>query len=503
MGLFGFYSIFIGKGENMSKEIKVTVLDSTKLRLEEDALKGDIIDLASLSQIDATFINNLIEKNKSQELNRRIEKERESWKREEEANRKELLAEHKNELMNLEQKIKAENQSGLDSLKKKIDDLTLQNKLLIENKTKDEENLRSKVKAEYDSILKKSEDSMESQKELYEIRMKEQKTASEKDMLVAKSNYQSELGKVRAELDKEKLKAEKDLLEQEKKLKSDMDDVSRKYSELQHQYDELNRTKSSLNIKLIGENLESWCNEEFKNAQSIGAFPNCTWEKDNTLVKDIGESGSGTKADYLFRAYSDGNPDKRILLTSACMDMKSENPNSVNRKKNADYFKKLDQDRNKKGLEYALLISELEMKSDNDCPIYKVNEYPKMYVVRPQYMMTFLGILVNLGNKYSRLIQTKMERDDQFKTSKEIEEEFENFKNTYLDKPLQALAKKVEKIKQDATTIVEKGNAIMENAETIIEATLSTMNEKINTFSIKLKKTEKKIDTLKAESMED
>lgn len=503
MGQYGFYGIFIGKGANMSKEIKVTVLDSTKLRLEEDASKGDIIDLASLSQIDAAFINNLIERNKSQELNQRIEKERESWKREEEANQRQLLAEHKTELLKLEQKIKAENQSGLDSLKKEIDDLTLQNKLLIENKTKDEENLRSKVKAEYDSLLKQAKDSMESQKELYESRMKEQKTASEKDQLVAETNYQSELGKVRAELEREKLKAEKDLLEQEKSLRSDMDDMNRKYSELQHQYDELNRAKSSLNVKLIGEDLESWCNEEFKNAQSIGAFSNCTWEKDNTLVKDIGESGSGTKADYLFRAYSDGNPEKRILLTSACMDMKSENPNSVNRKKNSDYFKKLDQDRNKKGLEYALLISELEMKSVNDCPIYKVNEYPKMYVVRPQYMMTFLGILVNLGNKYSQLIQTKMEKDNQFKTSKEIEEEFENFKNTYLDKPLQGLQKKVEKIKQDASYIVEKGNAIMESSGTIIETTLSTMNEKINTFSIKLKKTEKKINTIESESDKD
>ena len=65
---------------------------------------------------------------------------------------------------------------------------------------------------------------------------------------------------------------------------------------------------------------------------------------------------------------------------------------------------KLDKDRIKKGCEYALLVSELEWNSDNDVPIKKVPEYEKMYVVRPQYFITFLSIVYSFGMKYKDLL---------------------------------------------------------------------------------------------------
>ena len=45
----------------MSKKVKVSVVDSKTLRLEEDALKGSIIDLNEVMELDTTSILKLIE----------------------------------------------------------------------------------------------------------------------------------------------------------------------------------------------------------------------------------------------------------------------------------------------------------------------------------------------------------------------------------------------------------------------------------------------------------
>lgn len=56
--------------------------------------------------------------------------------------------------------------------------------------------------------------------------------------------------------------------------------------------------------------------------------------------------------------------------------------------KNEDFLKELDKDRQEKGCEYAVLVSLLE--SDNElynCGIVDVSyKYPKMYVIRPQFL---------------------------------------------------------------------------------------------------------------------
>ena len=95
--------------------------------------------------------------------------------------------------------------------------------------------------------------------------------------------------------------------------------------------------------------------------------------------------------DYIFKVYASSSHKENELLTSVACEMKNESPNSTNKKKNSDHFLKLDKDRKKKGCEYALLISELEWDQANDVPIRKVVGYEKMYVVRPQYFITFLS----------------------------------------------------------------------------------------------------------------
>ena len=69
----------------------------------------------------------------------------------------------------------------------------------------------------------------------------------------------------------------------------------------------------------------------------------------------------------------------------------------VQRKRNEDFFAKLDKDRKEKGCEYAVLVSLLE--SDNEfynTGIVDVSyKYEKMYVVRPQFFIPIITLLRN------------------------------------------------------------------------------------------------------------
>ena len=65
--------------------------------------------------------------------------------------------------------------------------------------------------------------------------------------------------------------------------------------------------------------------------------------------------------------------------------------------KNEDFFRKLDQDRNEKKCEYAVLVSLLEPESElyNTGIVDVSYRYPKMFVIRPQFFKSLIMLLVN------------------------------------------------------------------------------------------------------------
>ncbi len=526
------------------KEVKVTVLNSSMLQLQEDAQKGDVIDLSKMSEIDPLFISNLIDKEKNEEMEKRIAKEKEQWMKQHDAELQKELSDQKSTLMQTHQKSlddlrkeisrlegnlkDQENEKALKEQELKntytsqIDKLNASLKNLQEANQKDLESQRAKLDLQYKNeveSLKHQLDTLRLEKESEKkeaVLQKEKEYTSKiedlnKQLAVKESEIQNSKQLIQNEVEKKyenqvnelqtKIQVAESnhkavLLQKEADANKEIDKYKEEANTWKNQYETLSRNKSALNVKLLGENLEAWCDNEFKTAHSYGAFEHCTWEKDNTLVKNEGEAGSGTKADYIFKVYSSDDYTKSAL-TSACLDMKNENPNSTSKKKNSDYYKRLDENRAKKKCEYAILVSELEMKAENDVPIQRVSEYPNMYVVRPSYFMTFLGILMNLGKKYANLLEQKEREDEKFKTGNEIQKEFEDFKNTYLDKPLKTLNDKVLAIKKSATTILEEGRKIEETSDLIINTTLETIKGKIETLTIKLPKIEKKIDAMK------
>ena len=149
----------------------------------------------------------------------------------------------------------------------------------------------------------------------------------------------------------------------------------------------LRNQRTRLSVKLIRETLEQHCEMEFNRVRMM-AFPKAEFHKDNDVV-------DGTKGDYVFRELDDSG----VEVVSIMFDMKNEDDNSTNRKRNEDHLKKLDKDRRDKGCEYAVLVSTLEPDSElYNTGIVDVSYlYPKMYVIRPQFFLPLISLLRNAG----------------------------------------------------------------------------------------------------------
>ena len=196
----------------------------------------------------------------------------------------------------------------------------------------------------------------------------------------------------------EKLKAEQALTEKECQLKEQT--MKEKYEvQLRYKDEEIERYKdfkAKLSTKMIGESLEQHCEMEFNKHRALG-FQNAYFEKDN-------DSKSGTKGDYIFR---DIDPDGGEII-SIMFEMKNESETNGTKKKNEDFFSKLDKDRRDKNCEYAVLVSLLEPENDfyNEGIVDVSHRYEKMYVIRPQF---FIPIITLLRNASLRSLEVKKE----------------------------------------------------------------------------------------------
>ena len=153
--------------------------------------------------------------------------------------------------------------------------------------------------------------------------------------------------------------------------------------------DRLKNMQSQLSTKMVGESLEQHCEIEFNKIRAT-AFPQAYFEKDNDAI-------SGSKGDYIFREYDD----KENEIVSIMFEMKNETDTTASKKKNEDFLKELDKDRNEKKCEYAVLVSQLE--ADNDlfnCGIVDMShKYPQMYVIRPSFFVPIISLLRNASMK--------------------------------------------------------------------------------------------------------
>ena len=143
--------------------------------------------------------------------------------------------------------------------------------------------------------------------------------------------------------------------------------------------------KVRLSTKMIGETLEQHCEIEFNRIRAT-AFPRAYFEKDN-------DARTGSKGDYIFRESDEAGTE----IISIMFEMKNESDETSAKKKNEDFLKELDKDRAEKSCEYAVLVSLLEPDSAlyNSGIVDVSHRYPKMYVVRPQFFIPIITLLLN------------------------------------------------------------------------------------------------------------
>ena len=82
-------------------------------------------------------------------------------------------------------------------------------------------------------------------------------------------------------------------------------------------------------------------------------------------------------------------------------EMKNEADQTATKKKNEDFFQKLDKDRKQKNCEFAVLVSLLESDSElyNSGIVDVSYKYEKMYVIRPQFFIPIITLLKNSSMK--------------------------------------------------------------------------------------------------------
>jgi hypothetical protein len=146
--------------------------------------------------------------------------------------------------------------------------------------------------------------------------------------------------------------------------------------------------RSQLTVKMVGETLEQHCEMEFNKWRS--AFPLASFGKDNTVTEH-------SKGDYVFRDFdADG-----VEYLSVMFEMKNEEEDSTNKRRNSDHFDKLDRDRKNKGCEYAVLVSTLEKENDfynqGIVDVSAMSGHERMYVIRPQFFIPLLTFLQSVA----------------------------------------------------------------------------------------------------------
>ena len=228
-----------------------------------------------------------------------------------------------------------------------------------------------------------------------------------------------------AELEKERdqLKSGVEKAELERQLleKSLKDKYETQIKDRDEAIERLRDLKAKLSTKMVGETLEQHCEIEFDRLRAT-AFPRAYFEKDTDVR-------SGSKGDYIFRDFDEAGTE----FISVMFEMKNEIDTTATKKKNEDFLRELDKDRNEKGCEYAVLVSLLELDNDlyNGGIVDLSHRYPKMYVVRPQFFIPIITLLRNAAqNTLAYKTELAKVREQNIDITN-FEKDLETFKNGF------------------------------------------------------------------------
>ncbi|MBR3386540.1 DUF2130 domain-containing protein [Candidatus Saccharibacteria bacterium] len=238
--------------------------------------------------------------------------------------------------------------------------------------------------------------------------------------------------------------------------------------------DRLRELKSKLSTKMVGETLEQHCQNEF-NAIRANAYPRAEFGKDNTV------SASGSKGDFIFRDFDENGTE----IISIMFEMKNENDTTATKHKNEHFFKELDKDRHEKNCEYAVLVTLLEADNEfyNRGIVDVSYEYPKMFVIRPQFFLTMIGILTstarNALNYKAELARIKNQNID----ITNFEQKLADFKSSFAlnsDRATSNFKKAIDDIDKSIKYLEDTKDALLKTIKNF-----DTANNKLDDLTIK------------------
>ena len=230
--------------------------------------------------------------------------------------------------------------------------------------------------------------------------------------------------------------------------------------------------KAKMSTKMLGETLEQHCAVLFeKNLRPM--MPNAYFEKDN-------DASQGSKGDFIFR---DKVGEQEYI--SIMFEMKNEADTTATKHSNEKFFEKLDEDRRKKGCEYAVLVSMLEPESElyNQGIVDVSHKYPKMFVVRPQQFITIITLLVNANKKsielQNELALAKSQSVDVTNFENQLMDFKEKFGNNYR-LASEKFAKAIDEIDKTIAHLIKTKEALLSS-----ENNLRLANDKATALTVK------------------
>jgi len=265
----------------------------------------------------------------------------------------------------------------------KLAEATIKNSLQEEIAKKEKQLTEFKTKSNTEFVEKLAKKEIE----IVEMKSKIQSAELQKKLDISEAVKLVEKERDNLENDLKMKETETQLLE--KSIKEQFrGELSVKDETIKMKDDEIDRLKDykqKLSTKMVGETLEQHCEIEFNKLRAT-AFPNAYFEKDN-------DSSGGNKGDFIYKeSDEDGNE-----IISIMFEMKNENDETSTKKRNEDFFAKLDKDRKEKGCEYAVLVSLLESENEfyNTGIVDVSHRFKKMYVIRPQFFIPIITLLRN------------------------------------------------------------------------------------------------------------
>ncbi len=299
----------------------------------------------------------------------------------------------------------------------KLAEATVRN--LLQEQLADKDKALSEHKAQSELAL--SEKLNKKDTELTQLKAKIDKIEVEKKLAVNEAVQKVEKERDNLANDLKTKELEKQNLENSLKQQFSSE-LQNKEAIIKYKDDEIARIrdmKQKLSTKMLGETLEQHCETEFNKLRAT-AFQKAYFEKDN-------DSKSGSKGDFIYKETDEAGNE----IISIMFEMKNEGDETASKKRNEDFLKELDKDRNEKKCEYAVLVSVLETESEfyNSGIVDVSHKYSKMYVVRPQF---FIPIITLLRNAAMNSMQYKSELA--FVRSQNIDiTNFEEKMNTFKD----------------------------------------------------------------------